>query len=591
MKSFRFLLPGLISASLLTAAPRLVVNPYEGIDWAVAARHKANFHTHTTESDGRLSPAQTIDEYRQRGYTVLSLTDHDRSTFPWQKWDRDPATLGMLAIVGNELSRHHHTLSLFSDFATPNRDLPAVLGELAAHSEQGLAVICHPAMHWPRDFGPPPGLQTPIAPALRRITLGDFTIETWFRTSKTGRNILLGNFSAGGTGALNLELHTENRVRIYVQPPTGTGRTTDLNLQADQIGINTRDGEWHHLAGVRRDGTVFLFLDGKSVGRVQDTAGSYALDGETFHLGRDARTGSTILDGDLDHVRLWSRGLDDDEVAQLAKGAPVAGDGLLARYTFETSRGVPTRDGARAEPVVDDTAGHPEGPFHATAPPDTSVWTIGAAPGPLAAGGSTRAASFRPRFDMSAVPEPALDYYADLFQTHDRLVGIEVLNGTRPMREYTLDRELWDKLLARLMPDRPVWGLATDDMHSMSHLGRDWLVVPLPDLAQKPLRQAMIRGAFYFSSTRVRSGEGTASEPPRLRAITHAPAQGTLSVQAEEAGNPLPETAFQWIADGRTVHVGSVLDYRNTAGIGGYVRLEIAGGGGTTYTNPFGFQP
>jgi len=37
---------------------------------------KANFHTHTTTSDGRASPEETAELYRKAGYKVLALTDH-----------------------------------------------------------------------------------------------------------------------------------------------------------------------------------------------------------------------------------------------------------------------------------------------------------------------------------------------------------------------------------------------------------------------------------------------------------------------------------------------------------------------------------
>src|SRR5215471_7076755 len=36
-----------------------------------------DLHTHTTESDGTLSPDQLVEEARRRGITVLSITDHD----------------------------------------------------------------------------------------------------------------------------------------------------------------------------------------------------------------------------------------------------------------------------------------------------------------------------------------------------------------------------------------------------------------------------------------------------------------------------------------------------------------------------------
>ena len=39
---------------------------------------KANFHCHSTLSDGRLSPQQLKDMYKQQGYSILSITDHER---------------------------------------------------------------------------------------------------------------------------------------------------------------------------------------------------------------------------------------------------------------------------------------------------------------------------------------------------------------------------------------------------------------------------------------------------------------------------------------------------------------------------------
>lgn len=53
---------------------------------------------------------------------------------------------------------------------------------------------------------------TPMKP----LTQGDFTIEACFRTRDAGRGILMGNF-AGDVGSLNLELHENNTVRVWIQ--------------------------------------------------------------------------------------------------------------------------------------------------------------------------------------------------------------------------------------------------------------------------------------------------------------------------------------------------------------------------------------
>lgn len=39
--------------------------------------YKANLHSHTTLSDGNLTPEQMRDEYKKRGYSILATSDHD----------------------------------------------------------------------------------------------------------------------------------------------------------------------------------------------------------------------------------------------------------------------------------------------------------------------------------------------------------------------------------------------------------------------------------------------------------------------------------------------------------------------------------
>ncbi|MBU7003944.1 MAG: hypothetical protein HXS50_00155, partial [Theionarchaea archaeon] len=43
---------------------------------------RGNIHTHTTESDGRLSPSEVSEFYRSRGYDFLCLTDHNTVSNP-----------------------------------------------------------------------------------------------------------------------------------------------------------------------------------------------------------------------------------------------------------------------------------------------------------------------------------------------------------------------------------------------------------------------------------------------------------------------------------------------------------------------------
>jgi hypothetical protein len=125
-----------------------IQNPYADVDWRRYQQHKANFHTHTTMSDGTGTPQGVIDRYHTLGYTILALTDHDtmsteRTTWPWQTFDRDPKTLGMLAIEGNEISRAHHIGSYFNDYGGADVDSEdAVIQEIGRRG--GLAILFHP---------------------------------------------------------------------------------------------------------------------------------------------------------------------------------------------------------------------------------------------------------------------------------------------------------------------------------------------------------------------------------------------------------------------------------------------------------------
>lgn len=39
--------------------------------------YKANLHCHSNISDGKLSPEELKKAYREHGYSVLAITDHD----------------------------------------------------------------------------------------------------------------------------------------------------------------------------------------------------------------------------------------------------------------------------------------------------------------------------------------------------------------------------------------------------------------------------------------------------------------------------------------------------------------------------------
>ncbi len=339
------------------AALEVVVNPYQHVDWKSIHQYKGNLHTHTTESDGSFEPAKVIDLYHEHGYDMLAITDHNKFVWPWEAYGRSPETLGMTAVRGNELSRHHHALSLFCEYETESEDLDEALAGVAAAG--GMAILCHPAMHWEGDRA---------------------------QTSRLRR-------------------------------------------------------------------------------------------------------------------------------------------------------------------LLDESA--------------------------------------RPK----SVPEEEVPRYVDLFKRHAHLTAVEVSNASEPLYRYPLDRQLWDKLLEALMPERPVWGVNTDDMHSLDHFGREFVVFLTEDRDASRLRQALVDGAYCFCSRRVpESAAPSSAAPPRVDAVEHDAAAHVLRATASVDGAALPDDAYAWISRGEVVHAGPALPYRETEGLGNYVRLEITAKGGTTFLNPFGFK-
>lgn len=355
----------------------VVVDPYAGVDWSATPRHKAALHTHTTQSDGQMTPHDVIDEYHRRGYTILSLTDHNWCTWPWTELatlprhgraetsdryqagqekvapdkapllvppyeNRDPNQLGMLAIPGNELSRHHHTNALFVPFETESTDLDQSIAEVKAAG--GLMFLNHPGRYW---------------------------------------------------------------------KPTENGNVPQEAL-----------------------------------------------------------------------------------------------DGYVARLTDEQN---------------------------------------------------------------------------------DHILGIELINqGYR----YPQDRELlWDAILAQTMPDRPVWGFANDDMHSINILGSNWNTMLLSTLDEAGLRDAMTRGRFYFSTVTTHPNDQRDPEKtPVIESIAHDASAGKITIEATVAGEPVDPDVIAWISNGAVMHRGATLCYRDMDTLGSYVRAEITGPGGTTFTNPFGLS-
>ena len=61
------------------------------------AQYKANLHCHSTLSDGARTPEELKEMYRNAGYRILAITDHERPAKYY-----DPADRELLMITGYE---------------------------------------------------------------------------------------------------------------------------------------------------------------------------------------------------------------------------------------------------------------------------------------------------------------------------------------------------------------------------------------------------------------------------------------------------------------------------------------------------------
>lgn len=117
---------------------------------------RGNLHTHSTLSDGKLSPQQVCEQYREAGYHFISLTDHFMEQYQFPLADtRAYRSDGFTTILGAELHTGQtefgtvwHILAngLPLDFAAT---VPEETGpQLAARAlEEGAFVsVAHP--HW-----------------------------------------------------------------------------------------------------------------------------------------------------------------------------------------------------------------------------------------------------------------------------------------------------------------------------------------------------------------------------------------------------------------------------------------------------------
>jgi len=180
--------------------------------------------------------------------------------------------------------------------------------------------------------------------------------------------------------------------------------------------------------------------------------------------------------------------------------------------------------------------------------------------------------------------EYSLEWYESFFRNYDILTGLEVYNQGD---KYPNDRVLWDELLQRMMPLKPVWGCSNDDMHDISQLFKNFNFMLMHSLDSASLRNSMINGASYFCYEP--SGSGNALTP-LIDSIKFDTINHLIHIHAQNYDSII------WISGvdssdafrtSKTIHTGDSFNWLNFNNA--YVRAVLINDMGSTYTQPFGF--
>lgn len=180
--------------------------------------------------------------------------------------------------------------------------------------------------------------------------------------------------------------------------------------------------------------------------------------------------------------------------------------------------------------------------------------------------------------------------YTDLFMKYDAVVGMEIINKLDG--DSYSDRILWDNILKETMPEgRFVWGFSNDDTHSTAATGHSYNMMLLPSNNPENVRESMENGTFY-ASAKVAKREGYTItdlsvindyQPPVITNIQVDNDEDTITIDGEYYNQ------VEWIADGKVIATGNTIDLNNHEGeINSYVRAQLKGDEGISFTQPFG---
>ena len=110
--------------------------------------YKGSLHIHSTASDGRLTPEEVLDWYRQHGYHFVALTDHNVSSQA-QSLGQDWITLAGIEVDGwDPVAGLYHLVGLGMGPFVPSPEPAASMQAAVTHLRQAGAMVCLAHPYW-----------------------------------------------------------------------------------------------------------------------------------------------------------------------------------------------------------------------------------------------------------------------------------------------------------------------------------------------------------------------------------------------------------------------------------------------------------
>lgn len=219
--------------------------------------------------------------------------------------------------------------------------------------------------------------------------------------------------------------------------------------------------------------------------------------------------------------------------------------------------------------------------------------------------------------------DDSYNYYITKFENllleYDSCLGIDINSKGDGRTRH--DRKLWDRMLMDLAPaGRNVLAIATSDAHRTTAAYTGYTRMLMPANTSANLKSCMANGEFFaasrclgnhnelvtYATYLLENGPASAKAPmedvlmrqaddydakyeapytleaPYINSIAVDDAEDTITL--ETSG----EWCVRWIANGETIAWGNELDLDDYSDdIGSYVRAEVFGEGGITYTQAF----